>query len=66
MVMSPEQHLWACALEMERQHGEAAFLCAAMRADELAKEGAFEGARTWRAILSRIEALEGPDHIAEH
>lgn len=59
MVMSADQHLWACALEIERQHGEAAFLFASTRADALEAEGAFEGARTWRAILRRIEALEG-------
>lgn len=62
MAMTVDQHLWACALEFERQHGEAAFLFASMRVDELEAEGAFEGARTWRAILQRIEALQaGPD-----
>jgi hypothetical protein len=66
MVMTAEQHLWACALEMMRQHGEAAFLFASMRADELAAEGAFEGARTWRAILERIEALECSDGVVTH
>jgi len=59
--MTPDQHLWACALEVERQHGEAAYLFAAMRADELEAEGAFEGARTWRAILKLIESLERQD-----
>ena len=58
MAMTEDHHLWACALEVERQHGEAAFLFASMRADELLAEGAFEGARTWRAILQRIEALQ--------
>lgn len=56
--MTAEQHLWACALEVERQHGDTAYLFAAMRADALEAEGSFEGARTWRAILRRIEALE--------
>lgn len=59
MVISPDQHLWACALEIERQHGDRAYLVAAMRADELEAEGEFDGARTWKAILARIEALEG-------
>jgi len=57
--MTENQHLWACALLLERQHGENAYLHASMRADELEGEGAFDGARTWRAILARIEALEG-------
>ncbi|MEJ5979312.1 hypothetical protein WG901_21845 [Novosphingobium sp. PS1R-30] len=56
--MTDEQHLWACALEVERQHGKSAFLFASMRADQLQADGAFEGARVWRAILERIEALE--------
>jgi hypothetical protein len=61
MVMQAEKYLWACALELERQHGEDASLFAAMRADALEAEGAFESARAWRAILSRIEALEWQD-----
>ncbi|MCW1430223.1 DUF6961 family protein [Novosphingobium sp. JCM 18896] len=56
--MTDEEHLWVCALEVERQHGTSAFLFASMRADALLAEGAFEGARVWRAILERIEMLE--------
>ncbi len=55
--MTVEQHLWACALEIERQHGSEASAFSANRADELEAEGAFEGARTWRAIHERVEAL---------
>lgn len=58
LVITDQEHLWACALEIERQHGKSAFLFASMRADALLAEGAFEGARVWRAILDRIEALE--------
>ena len=61
MTMTMDQHLWACALLVEREQGESAYLYASMRADELEAQGAFEGARTWRAILARIEALEGSD-----
>lgn len=57
-MITDQEHLWACALEIERQHGKSAFLFASMRADALLAEGAFEGARVWRAILDRIEALE--------
>lgn len=63
MTMTQDQHLWACALEVERQHGDAAFLFASMRVDELVAEGAFEGARTWRAILQRIEALQADQNL---
>jgi hypothetical protein len=51
---------------LERQHGEAVSLFAAMRADELAAEGAFEGARTWRKILKCLEALDGADGVVAH
>ena len=59
MAMSEDQHLWACALEVERQHGEEASQFASTRAQELEAEGAFEGARTWRSIHERIQALGG-------
>ncbi|WP_375293432.1 hypothetical protein [Novosphingobium sp. G106] len=52
--MTEDQQLWACALEVERQHGENASQFAFSRADALDAEGAFEGARTWRSIQQRI------------
>jgi len=61
VTMTMDQHLWACALLIEREHGESAYLYASIRADELDAQGAFEGARTWRAILTRIEALQCSD-----
>lgn len=59
MAMTGDRHLWACALEVERQHGEEASMFASRRADELQATGAFEGARTWRAIHQRICELGG-------
>ena len=56
--MTRDQELWACALEIERQHGEGAFLHASMRIDELDGVGDSEGVKVWRVILKRIEALE--------
>ena len=63
MAMTAEQHLWACALEVERQHGSSAYDFAAGRAKALEAEGAFEGTRAWRAILSRIETLAPRDGV---
>lgn len=59
MPMTEDRHLWACALEVERQHGEEASVFASSRAQQLEAEGAFEGARTWRAIHQRIGELGG-------
>ena len=57
-MLSRDAELWACALAIEREHGPAAFLHAAMRIDELDAEGQGEGAAVWRAVLTRLEALE--------
>ncbi|MBV1687807.1 hypothetical protein KRR38_08995 [Novosphingobium sp. G106] len=57
MQMTENRHLWACALEVERQHGEDASSFALQRANELEALGAFEGARAWRAIHLRIGVL---------
>ena len=56
--MTRDQELWACALAIERQHGEAAFLHASMQIDCLDAEGNPEAARVWKEVLKRIEALE--------
>ena len=56
--MTRDQELWACALAIEREHGEGAFLHAAMEIDRLDAEGESEAAKVWREVLKRIEALE--------
>ena len=46
---------------MIQQHGRAATLAAAERADELLERGDLDGAAMWRRILKAIEELErGP------
>lgn len=52
--------LWACANEVIRQHGANAGIFAGLRADELLLAGDIEGARTWMAIIRRIEELQQP------
>lgn len=58
MTLSRDRELWACALAVERRHGEAAFLHAAMEIDRLDAEGSREAAEVWRAVLKRIEVLD--------
>jgi len=61
--MISDWELWACANECIRQHGADAAIFAAMRADALMQSGDDEGARTWRAIVTRIaKLLEPPSH----
>jgi hypothetical protein len=53
--------LWACANHYVTQHGEDAGVIAAMRCDELLDACDYEGARTYQAILVRInQLLEAP------
>ena len=57
--MTRDQELWACALAVEREHGDAAFLHAAFEIDRLDAEGKADAAGVWRAVLKRIDALQG-------
>ena len=57
-MLSRDAELWACALAIEREHGPASFLHAAMQIAELDALGQHEGAAVWRAVLTRIEELE--------
>ena len=58
MPLTRDQELWACALAIERQHGEAAFLHAAMEIDRLDAEGERDAAGVWREVLKRLEVLD--------
>lgn len=55
--MISEWELWACANHYVARHGADAPIIAAMRADELLAEGDLGGARTFQAIVRRIEQL---------
>ena len=61
MPLNRDQELWACAIAIERQQGEAAFLHAAMEIDRLDAVGEHEAARVWREVLKRLESLEAKD-----
>lgn len=58
MSMTPERELWACALEMIRQHGDDAGVRVAMKADALLEAGELDGASRWQAILRRVSELQ--------
>ena len=53
-----DRELWACALEVMKQHGTDAPRFAADRVKVLQSNGDIAGVITWRAIAARIEALE--------
>ncbi|MCW1432109.1 hypothetical protein OLX23_23625 [Novosphingobium sp. JCM 18896] len=55
--MSRDQELWACALWVEKQHGEAGPSFIGEKIKRLALEGDFEGVATWRAIADRYDTL---------
>lgn len=58
--MISEWELWACANQYIREHGEDAPIIAAMRCDELLDASDYEGARTFQAIILRINRLLEP------
>lgn len=57
MPLSDEQHLWACALAIERQHGARAPLFVAERIGALALAGDAAGVDRWKAIATRMAQL---------
>ena len=54
--LTPEQHILACALEVERQHRERAPVFVAERIGALALEGDFAGVEMWKAIAVAMSA----------
>lgn len=63
--MTRDEELWACALAVEREHGGAAFLHAAMEIDRLDAEGKPEAAGVWREVLRRLESLERNKRVTQ-
>ncbi len=57
MPLSDEQHLWACALAIERQHGARAPVFVAERIGALALAGDAAGVDRWKAIAARMARL---------
>lgn len=58
--MTDEQHLWACALAVEKQHGKEAPLHVAERIGALALAGDMAGVERWKAIAAKMQALTPP------
>jgi hypothetical protein len=59
--MTDEQHLWACALAVEKRYGADAPLHVAARIGALAQAGEADGVAMWQAIAARISLLRGGD-----
>lgn len=59
--VTPEQHIWACALAVERQHGSRAAVFVAERIGALALQGDAAGVEMWKAIAARLDALSRSD-----
>jgi hypothetical protein len=57
MALSDEQHLWACALAVERQHRARAPVFVAERIGALALAGDAAGVARWTAIAARMGQL---------
>lgn len=59
MTLTPDQHIWACALAVEKRHGDGAPLFVAERIGALALAGDEAGVAIWKAIAVRLDALRG-------
>jgi hypothetical protein len=58
--VTDEQHLWACALAIEQQYGDAAACHAAERIGALVLAGDMNGVERWKAIATCLDAM-APD-----
>lgn len=56
-MMTSERELWACALAVEKQHGEQAGVWIAERIGTLALAGDGEGVARWKAIAEKLSLL---------
>lgn len=59
--MTDEQHLWACALAIEKRYGAGAPFHIAERIGTLANEGDRQGVAMWQAIAVRLDQLRRGD-----
>lgn len=55
--MTPERELWACALLVERQHGDDAPAFIASRIGALSLAGDAAGVERWKAIAEKLSIL---------
>ena len=65
MELSREAELWACALAIEREYGDGAFLHAALKIDRFEARGRRDAAKVWREVMKRIEALEPRERVSQ-
>jgi len=56
-MVPDDRELWACALQVERQHGDDAPRFVAERIGALAVAGDQDGVTTWKAIAQRLDQL---------
>lgn len=56
-MITPERELWACALLVEREHGDNAAIYIAERIAALALEDDAAGVARWKAIAEKLAQL---------
>ncbi len=56
-MITPERELWACALAIEKQHGNQAAVWIADRIGALALDGDAAGVARWKAIAEKLALL---------
>lgn len=61
-----EHELWACALWVEKHHGDDGPAHIAEQVTRLAKAGDQAGVATWRAIADRYDALRTSNSTISH
>ena len=63
--MTSDLDIYRSANELIKQHGDAADIEAAMRADELMEAGDMEGVTVWKMILNAIKELLAKERPGE-
>ena len=57
MDVNEDQHLWACAFEVQKQYGDDAPVFVAERIGALALAGDLAGLNRWKSIAACIDAM---------
>lgn len=60
-MITPEQHIWACAFAVERKPRTRAAVLVAERIGALALYGDTAGVEMWKAIAARLNDLSKTD-----
>jgi hypothetical protein len=62
-MLSPDAHVWACALKVVQDHGDQAPVFVSKRIGALALNGDWSGVDMWKAIAEKLDQLDNAPSV---